>query len=616
MSYIIVMRLVAKKLYGIFAVATLFLSVIIFGLQKWLFRTWAELSADELLFHLKVSLVGTSSKMVKTAVLHYVIPGILVMAAFLAILLFVRRRHQPLLKYLYTFYLIAGLALMLFSCYRVERKTGLFRYLYASLTVSDDGSEDFIAEHYADPAEVALTFPETKRNLIFIYLESAEITFGDIDSGGGFETGCIPELQQIAIENEDFSGDSDSLNGSIPLPGSNWTMGAMFAQSSGLPLQLAIGGNGMQGKDSFFPNLSTLGDILEDAGYKQELLLGSDAQFGGRDVYYRDHGDYTILDYPWAISEGKIPEDYKVWWGFEDEKLYEYTKEELLSLSAAGQPFNLTLLNVDTHFPDGYICRLCGDEYGDDQYANVYACCSRQIAELLDWIKSQDFYENTTIILSGDHLTMDGNFCNRVDEQYERKAYFVVINGAAEPETNEARYYSTMDLFPTTLAAMGVEIEGDRLGLGVNLYSKEKTLLETYGLEECTKALEKPSPFMQSISQITLTEEDLDILKTTAVLDVKTNKNDKIVVQLSKLRSINFNNLKRADLEVVDNETQEVYRYKMKVVTYENNPNVFAVKATTDLPSSKMNDITVRFYFSAEGIYDYLIYEENLADKE
>ena len=37
-----------------------------------------------------------------------------------------------------------------------------------------------------------------------------------------------------------------------------------------------------------------------------------------------------------------------------------------------------------------------------------------------------------------------------------------------------------MDMFPTTIAALGAEIEGDRLGLGVNLYSDKQTLAEQY----------------------------------------------------------------------------------------------------------------------------------------
>ena len=40
-----------------------------------------------------------------------------------------------------------------------------------------------------------------------------------------------------------------------------------------------------------------------------------------------------------------------------------------------------------------------------------------------------------------------------------------------------------MDMFPTTLAVLGVDIDGDRLGLGANLYADKETLAEKYGYE-------------------------------------------------------------------------------------------------------------------------------------
>ena len=57
------------------------------------------------------------------------------------------------------------------------------------------------------------------------------------------------------------------------------------------------------------------------------------------------------------------------------------------------------------------------------------------------------------------------------------------------------RLFTTLDLFPTTLAAMGVEIEGERLGLGTNLFSGEKTLPEKYGYEKMFEELKKKSLF-------------------------------------------------------------------------------------------------------------------------
>ena len=217
----------------------------------------------------------------------------------------------------------------------------------------------------------------------------------------------------------------------------------------------------MSTQEEFFPGLTTLGDILEDQGYQQCLLIGSDAAFGGRDLYFEQHGNYEIADYNYSLETGEIPSDYNVWWGYEDKILFENAKNRLNELAAEDEPFNLTLLTVDTHFEDGYVCSECSDTFGDDQYSNVIACSSKQVAEFVEWVQEQPFYENTTIVISGDHLTMDSDYCNDVAEDYERKVYTTYINSAVETESDTYREYSTFDAFSTTLASLGVEIPGN-----------------------------------------------------------------------------------------------------------------------------------------------------------
>lgn len=50
-------------------------------------------------------------------------------------------------------------------------------------------------------------------------------------------------------------------------------------------------------------------------------------------------------------------------------------------------------------------------------------------------------------------------------------------------------------MFPTTLSALGVEIPGDRLGLGVNLFSNKPTLVEQLGYDQFQNELMKKSKF-------------------------------------------------------------------------------------------------------------------------
>jgi phosphoglycerol transferase len=312
-------------------------------------------------------------------------------------------------------------------------------------------------------------------------------------------------MTQIAKDNISFS-QSDLLEGASVAPTCGWTIAGLVAQTSGLPLKLFSRAknisNSMNQYEYFLPGATSLGDILEENGYRNYFLAGSNFTFGGRRNYFTQHGNYSIWDYLTAKEEGKIPEDYKVWWGFEDQKLYSYAKEQLLEIAADDQPFNYTMLTVDTHHQNGYLCQICPD-YFDDQYANVWACASLQVNDFVEWIKQQDFYENTTIIITGDHCSMDSDFYGEYTyEKYNgetvRKVYNAIINSPVTPVQEKNRSFVTLDFFPTALASLGVEIPGNRLGLGTNLFSDQQTLAEEYGYDYFFEELNKKSNFYNS----------------------------------------------------------------------------------------------------------------------
>lgn len=499
-------EILLKILYWVGEILTVFLaglSVLLALSVRWMFATWTNLSMDELVYHLTAPLDGTNTDMIWDYVRVCAVPTVLVIFFLVLIRMAWRKKEKVhLFRGIINLTALVGIILVLVYTW-VE--LGIGNYLKNRNTESN-----FIEEEYVDPMDVAVVFPEQKRNLIYIFLESMETTYSDVDDGGAFDENVIPELTEIAQTNEDFSGIDPKLNGGYSLEGTTWTMGAMFAQTSGLPLNLSISANDMDTQDSFFPGITTLGDILSDAGYTQTLLIGSEAQFGGRKLYFQEHGNYEMEDYSYAIENGLIPSDYKVWWGYEDQKLFEFAKEKLLQLSQEDEPFNLTMLTVDTHFEDGYVCEQCPTEY-DTQYSNVMACSSRQVGEFLKWIQQQDFYENTTIVISGDHPTMDSDYCAEIDQEgnYDRRVFTAYINAAAYAQDQQERTYSTFDNFPTTLAALGVQIDGDRLGLGTNLFSGKQTLLEEFGKSKVNAELKKKSEFLEKLSAVNKTNDAL-----------------------------------------------------------------------------------------------------------
>ncbi len=458
----------------------------------WALCSWSMLTMDELLWHLKASMKGSNPDMVISFIV--ITLGVSVLVTGIAAFLLIRsRRRKESNIFLSRITLGATAAILVGGLIAAWNGFSIGPFLKGYMTVSS-----FIEDEYVDPGSVAVTFPEKKRNVIVLYLESMELTFTDPESGGAFPENVIPELTQLARENECFAGDAKVLNGGIALPGTVWTMGAMFGTTAGLPLKTPLGQNGMSVNDDFLPGIMTLGDLLEREGYRNRLLIGSEAIFGGREQYYRDHGNHEIHDYHYAIDTGRIPEDYMVWWGYEDEKLFDYAKEELTELAKGDQPFSMSILTADTHFEDGHLCPRCGNTFGSNRYANIMNCSSGRVAEFVQWLKEQDFYQDTTIIITGDHPTMDTDFCDDVPESYLRKTYTCIINSVAEAKNPaRTRVYSTFDLFPTTLAAMGVTLEGDRLGLGTNLYSDRDTLTERYTLPDLEEKLNARSKMME-----------------------------------------------------------------------------------------------------------------------
>lgn len=481
-----IFRIVARVLIFIFFAFNLLLALS----YAWMVSKWGVVSMDEILFELTASLNGASGTLVSSYILRALLPTVIILILGIVLLLTMKRRNIRLLRFYFPVVFLLTISLLAGTVAHAWNRISLGFYLKG--LVSDSS---YVQDNYVNPDSVKITFPEKKRNLICIYLESMELAFADKEHGGLYDENTIPKLTRIGMENEMFTADGQ-INGGNSLFGSTYTMGALVAMTCGLPIRRDVELSDMQ---SIYPDITALGNILDRNGYTQMLSIGSYADFGGRGTYFRDHGNYMIRDYQYAEDVGRVPEGYYRWWGFEDEKLYSYAKEDLLELAESGEPFHYSMLTVDTHFEDGYVCRLCGNEFGDDQYRNVFRCADNQIADFLDWIKEQDFYENTTILLTGDHPSMDRTLMEITPEDYTRKTFTCFLNAAREYTGTEPRQYSTMDLFPTTLAALGADIQGEKLGLGTNLFSSEKTLIENSSVEYVNNELNASSDFLSHL---------------------------------------------------------------------------------------------------------------------
>ncbi|MBQ7596012.1 MAG: LTA synthase family protein [Clostridia bacterium] len=485
------------KFFGFFASIFIIAGLIIFFTSKFIISQWEGVRPEQLISNLFSPTEGTEISVYFSGIEYVVIAlGFIISALYFCCkkfsFVFGQKRIYAFVKSIVCFVLSA--CFVVFSCVYTENNLHVSEIYKAYVKKSD-----FIERNYVDPKTAQIKFPETKRNLIYIYLESMENSYLSKDLGGYMETNLMPELTQLSYEGITFSNSDNKFGGPMQIIGTSWSLASLVNQNLGIPMKAPGKPNSYGQEDNFINGAYGLGEVLKDNGYNNSIVLGSDAHFGGLEYLFRLHGDYKIIDHRYAKENGLIPKDYKVFWGYEDDKLYKFAKDEAAELYEAGKPFNLVVETADTHMPDGYLPANAPKPY-DSQYANAIAYATSQTVEFVRWIQQQPFYKNTTIILIGDHLSMAVKFFKDFDENYLRTQYNLIINPAQNvAKTDESRFknrlYANFDMYPTTLAALGCEIKGDRLGLGTNLFSKKETLLEKYGMDYAVDELTKSSTF-------------------------------------------------------------------------------------------------------------------------
>ena len=490
------------KLTLIKVISVVFVAIGVFfvSFSKWFIDYFGNITPEQFLFNLNSPIKGTSSDMYAEIMMTPVFTGVACIVIFLIVLNFkydvflniknVKRRILNQ-KYLRIVTFIFSIICLVGGVTYGAKKLSLDKVYKAY--VSDSS---YIKDNYADPRNVKMSFPEKKRNLIHIYLESVENSYLSKDLGGYMKENLMPELTELSKEGIHFS-ESNKFGGPYQTYGSSWSVASMVNMSTGLPLKIPMGGNSYGKSGSFLPGAVSIGDILKAQGYEQTIMFGADADFGGLTTFFGTHGDFNIFDYKAAKEKKLIPQDYNVWWGFEDDKLYKYAKDEITRLSKTGKPFNFTMETADTHFPDGYLSKHATKKHAS-QYANVISYSTKEAVNFIKWIQKQPFYKDTTIVVTGDHLSMDKKFFKDFNKSYHRTVFNLILNPATTTTRVNNRQFSPVDMYPTILASMGVQIEGDKLGLGTNLFSDKQTLIERDGLKTVQEGFEAKSNFFNN----------------------------------------------------------------------------------------------------------------------
>ena len=347
---------------------------------------------------------------------------------------------------------------------------------------------EFYRENYIHPDSVKIKTRNESINLIVIFMESMEKNFA-------LHT---PEIARLEKSSLNF------LPGGQDVSGTSWTIAALTGKLCGIPLNMPMGIEEYLGKlPTYLPYAKCLMNVLADRGYNQLYAQGTNGEFTQKNDFWKAHGNVDVHDIKYYKSMGKIPEDYHVFWGFEDRRLYRLAKEELDSLANLDKPFAFYMLTVDTHQPRGWLddsCRITLRNVGItdiklNHFPEALRCASMQLESFIDWIREQPWFNKTVIFVMGDHTAPLLSAKAGVSQSDSLYWMNFVINAQLDSGISyrSGRAYSSLDMFPTILESMGFELENHAIALGRSLYANSPTLLEKYGKKTLDSLLRERS---------------------------------------------------------------------------------------------------------------------------
>jgi phosphoglycerol transferase len=313
--------------------------------------------------------------------------------------------------------------------------------------------EDYFRSHYVPPAGVKAEALGERKNLVLIYVESLETTYGNRSIFGRNLLSSLDKLNGVSFTKYE------------QVPGTSWTIAGITATQCGIPLKSVSVYDGNQNGErstTFLPGAVCLGDILKSYGYKNVFLGGASLEFAGKGKFLENHGYSERYGREEWVAAGNNSADMSGW-GLYDDKLFENAKFKLKELHDAGRPFNLTILTVDMHHPQGTSSAYCAEQYSE-AFQDIVECTANLVANFVQYIKANNYLQDTNVVILGDHLAMTNSVADKLKRAPHRYVYNSFISDHPLKKNREEIVH--FDLFPTILAFLGIEVPQGRLALG------------------------------------------------------------------------------------------------------------------------------------------------------
>jgi len=296
----------------------------------------------------------------------------------------------------------------------------------------------------------------------------------------------------------------------------------------------------MKGQNTF----QAAPNILKDKGYTSAVFHGNGGTFWNRNVIYNQFGYDKFFDASfYDTSDEKQMAEY----GLMDKPFFEQSESLLETLP---QPFYTKFITVTHHFPyklDPELATIEKATTGDssvDNYFQTARYADEALAEFFSYLKESGLYENTMIVMYGDHYGISDNH-NKAMEQLIGQEVTPVVNAdlqkvplliyapGLEGGVNHT-YGGQIDLLPTVLHLLGVNTE-NYIHFGTDLLSENRQQIVPFRNSDFVspKIYGVDGKFYDKSTGLQIDETQPDLLEEAktleAIVEERLNFSDKVV---------------------------------------------------------------------------------------
>ena len=222
--------------------------------------------------------------------------------------------------------------------------------------------------------------------------------------------------------------------------------------------------------------------ILKDYGYSSAVFHGNNGSFWNRNVIYKSFGFDHFFDASYYDTSSPID---MAEYGLLDKPFYDQSESLLSSLP---QPFYTKFITVGNHYPydmDQDLVTIDKAQTGDasvDDYFQTARYTDEAIEKVFTRLKELGLYDNSMIVLYGDHYGISDNHKKAMGQIMEKEItpyesanlqrvpLFIHVPGM-QGGTNHT-YGGQTDLLPTLLHLLGIDTK-NFIQFGSDLLSEE-----------------------------------------------------------------------------------------------------------------------------------------------